>query len=58
MDKTRVIQMKKNYRYEFTGKTVAGFGTVDYEYNVIDVTTGELVGTYYTSEPLHFIEKK
>lgn len=50
--------MKKNYKYEFTGKTVAGFGTVDYEYNVIDVATGELVGNYYTSEPLHFIEKK
>lgn len=50
--------MKKNYRYEFTGKMVEGFGTTDYEYNVYDVATGEFVGTYYTSEPLHFIEEK
>ena len=44
--------MKKNYRYEFTGKTVKGFGTIDYEYNVYDIKTGQLVGTYYTSEKL------
>ena len=49
--------MKKNYRYEFTGKMVKSFGTTDYEYNVYDVKTGKLVGTYYTSEPLHFIKK-